>query len=428
MLGLITCGSVAFQACSSDSGKSSAGNEAGAAGETGTGAAQNGQAGSPGEAGAIGAGGESGGGGFVFPDALDPISVVVPGAEPAKWTQLLVSGTDFVTTKKTQVVNVTLAPALVSAATILADSDVTLASSAGLGFAIEHTNDKVDLFDGAKVKTSFDLTDPGTPDAAPVTNKAYVSLLNQSLIAILDLDAGKVSSRIDLSEFNDPSDSDHSADVGQGVYDAKKKVVYYSLARIDRNAIAADPAFHLPCSQETGLIVGIDTTTDSVVDLNGPAAGKGIELSLVSQSSIALSADGKSLVVLSAGCYEGATLKNQGVEVVDLEAGTTQAVYTPKGDDYLAKLIVTSGTDAVLGTFDSNFAGHWYKLDLSAGTLGDELMDVPGGVSFDGKDLLGVGTGGAIVRYTIATGAVANVSDASVGADYSSAYSTALVQ
>jgi hypothetical protein len=410
MLGLILGGSVAFQACSSDSD----------AGKAGT-------AGSVGEAGMSGAAGEAGGKGFVFPDALDPQSIVVPAATPASSAHLLVAGTDFTTS--TEVVSLTLDPSAVGDSTTFKDGDAAAVSSAGLGFVLERTNDKVDLLDGGKVKTTFDLTDPGTASAAPVSNKAYVALLNQSLISILDLDTGKVSSRIDLSEFNYVGDSDHSADIGDGVYDTTKKIVYYSLARIDRNKIASDPSFHLPCSKETGLVVGIDTTTDSVVDLNGKADGKAIELSLVSQSSLALSADGKSLIVLSAGCYEGTTLKNQGVEVVDLTDGTTQTVYTPTGSDFLAKLITVDAGNAILGSFDDLGTPHWNKLDLAAGKLGDELMNVPDAVSFDGKDLLGVdGMTGAVLRYDLSTGKATTISPTSWAGKYSAAASTALVK
>jgi hypothetical protein len=422
MLGLIVGGSLAFQACSSDSGSSkpATGNEAGAAGTVG-------EAGAGNEAGSIGAAGEAGSKGFVFPDALDPQNIVVPAAAPATSAHLLVAGTDFTTS--TEVVSLTLAPIKVGDSTTFMDGDVAAVSSAGLGFALERTNDKVDLLDGGKVKTTFDITEPGTAGAASPANKAYVALLNQSLISILDLDAGTVSSRIDLSEFNYDGDSDHSADIGEGVYDATKKIVYYSLARIDRNAIAADPSFHLPCTKETGLIVGIDTTTDSVVDLNGAADGKAIELSLVSQLSLALSADGKSLIVLSSGCYEGATLKNQGVEVVDLAAGTTQAVYAPTGTDFLAKLILVGGSNAVLGSFDDLGAPHWNKLDLTAGKLGDELLHVPDAVTFDGKDLLGVdGTTGAVLRYDLSTGTATTISPTSWAGKYSAAASTALVK
>ncbi len=421
MLGLFVSGAVAFSACTtdSDSGKGGTG-DAGAKGEAGA----TGDAGAKGEAGATG---DAGSIGFVFPDALDPSSIVVPAATPATLNSLVVGGVDF-TGKKTQVVTVTLSPAKVGTPGLFNDSDATAEGSAGLGFVLERSNDKVHLLDGDAIKTTFDLTEAGDPSAASITNKAYVALYNQSLISVLDLDTGKVSKRIDLSEFNDASDSDHSADIGTGVYDATSKVVYYSLARIDRNAINADPSFHLPCSDTKGLIVGIDTTTDKIVDLNGAAPGKAIELSLTSQSSLELSADAKSLIVLSSGCYDGATLKNNGVEVVDIEGASTQVVYTPKNDDFLARLITVGGSNAVLGTFDSAFAGHWYKLDLTAGKLGAELVDVPGGVSFDGTDLIGVGVDGAIVRYTIATGAVKNITDSSLGADYSSSLSTALVK
>jgi hypothetical protein len=465
VLGVILGGCLAVVACSSDgddsssnggSGGASAGNGGAHAGGTtsggthaggsggkggataggsagigaagsGAGASEGGEAGT----GELGAGGEAGGGGggFVFPNALDPWTVLVPAAAPATLGHLLVAGSDFTTS--TEIASVTLNPAAVGDSTTYQDGDAVPVSSAGLGFALEETNDKVHLLDGGKIKTTFDVTDPGTDTSALASNKAYVVLYNQSLISILDLTAGKVSRRIDLTQFNDPSDSDHSADISAGVYDAAKHIAYFVLARIDRKAIAADPDFHLPCSATRGLIVGIDTTTDAIVDLNGAAAGTALPLSLVSPSSLAINAAGTSLTLLAAGCYDGATLEHQGVEVVDLTLGTSKAAYAPASSDFLDRLILTSDTSALLHTFDDTFADHWYKLDLGTGTLGTELLNVPSSVSYDGTDLLGIkvtGSVGSVERYSIAGGTSTQVTATSWSGQYSSAAGTVLVQ
>jgi len=459
VLGLVLSGCAVVAACSSDSddnantggtggthaaagmggtaGKASGGS-GGKAGSSATGgsagAAENGGAkDTGGEGGAptsaeAGAGGEAGGG-FVIPNALDPWTVLVPVAAPTTApNHLLVAGSDFKNT--TEIVSVALSPAAVGDGHTYSDGDASPVSSGGLGFALEATNDKVNLLDGGKIKTTFDLTDPGTATTALTANKAYVTLYNQSLISILDLANGTVSRRIDLSQFNDATDTDGSAEVSVAAYDDAKHTAYFLLQRIDRNAIAADPDFHLPCTAERGLIVGIDTTTDAIVDLNGAADGKAISLSLVSPTSIALDSTGGKLTVLASGCYTGKTLGHQGVEVVDLAAATTSVAYAPTSDDFLDRLIITSGTNALLHTFDTSFGEHWYKLDLSTGTLGSELSGVPSAVSFDGTDLLGVkvtGKVGAVARYSITGGTSTTVSATSWSGQYSSASGTALV-
>jgi hypothetical protein len=396
MLGLIVGGSVAFQACSSDSnaGKTGTGSEAGAAGETGE-----------------------------APVPLNPQAVVVTAADATTSSHLLVANTDFMTA--TAVSSVALDTGKIEGTTEFADKDGIAFSSAGLGFAIERTNDKVDLLDGNAIKTTFDLKDLGNGDTVALADKAYVPLLQQSLITVLDLKAGTVSSRIDLSKYNDPSDSDGSADIGAAVYDSTKKIAYFVLGRIDFTTF--DAAGHLPCSTTKALIVAIDATTDEVIDLNGTADGEAAELSLTSPSSVSLAADG-SLVVLADGCYTDTTLKNSGVEVVDTTTGLSQIVYASKSGDFLGKLVLTGASDALLGTFDSSFTSHWYKFDLTAGKLGDELIGVPDAVSFDGTNLLGVDTTGAVVSYDPATGKSTAVSETTWAGKYTATGSTALVE
>ena len=426
MWGLILSGSSLFAACSSDitiNGGGGAG-EAGASDEAGAGNSA-GSAGA-GEAG-TGEGGEAGVVDPTPPAPLNPQSVVIPSAGPTTSTQLLVAASDF-SAGKSEVVSLTIGTGVVGKGATYEDGDAIAVSSAGVGFTIERTNDKVHLLDAGKISTTFDLKDPGT-DTAPVDSKAYVPVLGQSFISVLDLTELKVSRRIDLSEFDDASDSDHSVDASEGVYDSNKNIVYFLLQRIDRNSY--DASFNLPCSTVKGLIVGIDAATDKVVDLNGEKAGKGIELQLVNGRSLSINADGDTAYLLADGCYEGKTKKNRGVEVVDLTNATSMVQYADETTNYLAQMILTGGSEALIQYSDENYATHWTKLDIAAGTLQGELDGVPSAVSFDGTDLLGVEVTdkvGAVVRYKLATGKTTVISDTSWAGQYSSAASTALVQ
>ncbi|HEX3854280.1 MAG TPA: hypothetical protein VHW01_25125, partial [Polyangiaceae bacterium] len=121
-------------------------------------------------------------------------------------------------------------------------------------------------------------------------------------------------------------------------------------------------------------------------------------------------------------------LKSAGVEVVDTTTGTTLAAYVSKTSDFLGRLVLTGASDALLGTFDSSFTSHWYKLDLTVDKLGDELLGVPEAVSFDGTNLVGVDTTGAVVSYDIATGKSTAVSKTTWAGKYTSTGSTALVE
>ncbi|MES1178289.1 MAG: hypothetical protein ABUL62_28465 [Myxococcales bacterium] len=434
VLGLILTGSSVFAACSSDitiNGSGGAG-EAGAsdagAGNTagGTSVGQGGEAGSatPSEG---GEGGEGGAPVIVPTGPLDPQTVVVPAVSTAKLNHLLVGGTDFM---KTEVVSVALADGAVAKGNTYDDGDVIAVSSAGVGFVLERTNDKLHIIENGKSTTEVDLSAPGTATAA-IDNKAYVPFLNTSAIAIVDLGDGTVSRRIDLSAYDVAGDGDGSVDVSAGIYDPTAEIAYFVLGRIDRKTIVA-PDYRLACSKSPGLIVGIDVKTDAIVDLNGALPGKAVELQLANQTSLSINADGSALYVLNAGCYSANKLTGQGLEVVDTTDGTTTVAYAPTGTDFLSSLILTKGSEALLESFDSTGTKHWNTLDIAAGKLvGAELKGVPDAVTYDGTSLLGVsvaGNVGAVVRYAIATGTSTQISETSWAGEYSSASSTALVE
>jgi len=421
-------GDTGSHAGSGNAGSGHAGSGNAGSSNAGTGNAT-GDAGANSDGGVAGVGGEGGEGGeapFVFPDALNPQGVIVVGAAPATSTHLLVGAKDYKT--KGEIVSITLASGAIGDTTTYDDGDIVPVSSAGLGFAVGRKSDKVHLLNGGKISKTFDLKDLGT-NTAVVGTKAYVPLYNQSLIVVLDVTAGTISHRIDLNEFNAPGDSDHSADIAEGVYDATNNIVYFLLQRIDLNSYDAN--FNLPCSKNPGLIVGIDTMTDAVVDLNGSAEGNAIELKLVNPRSLSVNADGTALYMLAEGCYEGSQKTHRGVEVVDLtEDGETTVVYQAPGTDYLASMIRTTGAQALIESQDANYVTHWNKFEIGA-TLGAEIANVPEGVSFDGTDLVGVkvtGTVGAVVRYKLATETSTVISATSWAGDYSFGIGTALVQ
>jgi len=456
ILGLLLSGGALASACSdtkavgidSDAG---AGGEAGETGHAGSANAGSGHAGSghagsanagsgneAGEAGANsegGVGGEGGIGGeggaeppYEFPPSLNPHGVVVIGAAPSTATKVLVGGTDYKTA--TEIVSVTIGTGAVGDSTTYDDSDTLAISSAGIGFAVERTKDKVHQLDAGKISKTFDLKALGTNTAVTGT-KAYVPLYNQSYIAVLDLTAGTVNRRIDLNLYNAAGDSDHSADIAEGVYDPNSKIAYFLLQRIDINAVFADPKGQVNCPATYGaLIIGVDTRIDDVIDLNGEAPGKGIELKLANPNSLSINKDGDHLYTLGNGCFEGESKVKHGVEVVDLSDASTTVAYHAAGNDYLGRMIRTVGADALIQSSDENYATHWHKIDIAQGILGNEIANVPKEPSFDGTDLLGVevtGKVGKVVRYKISTETSTEISPTSWGGQYSYVSSTALV-
>jgi len=85
---------------------------------------------------------------------------------------------------------------------------------------------------------------------------------------------------------------------------------------------------------------------------------------------------------------------------------------------------------ALLQVADTNYAYHWYPLNLSNGTLGVELNNVPSGATYDGKDLLGVkfATVPSVVRYNIGTDSTTKIVDSPWAGTYGTSSGSALVQ
>jgi hypothetical protein len=356
------------------------------------------------------------------PPPIDPNVVVVTRASPNSFNHALVTGTDFAT--QGEVASVQLGAGSVDDSTVYLESfgDVVTQSSGGLGFALQRTSGKVNLLNGSKIKTTFDVNQTGTKAAVDIANKAYVSSLNYNFISVLDLQAGTVADRVDISQFNAPNDGDGSVNTVAGAYDANKKIAYFVLGRIDFTTY--DSLFRLPCNGTKALVIGIDATTNAIVDLNGAADGSAISLFLANPQEATLSADGKTLTVLANGCYDGAQDK-QGVEVVHLDTASSTIAYAPTDGSSPNDLIVLAGGQALI---QSAFGAPYNKLDLTTGVLGAKLNNVPQAAVFDGTDLIGVtlDTPNTVVRYNVGTDTATTLVTSPWAGTYTNASTTVL--
>jgi hypothetical protein len=461
-LGLVLGGCFAAVACSSDSDDSSAAGGTGGAGGThsaagtssgasagkasggssaGGGENSAGTAGSTSNAGAGEGGaplsGEAGVGGeagapvavVVPPPLLDPYTVVVTNAAPTTFNHVLVTGTDYAT--KGEVASVRLSPIAIEDSTSYPDrkGDVIAVGSGGLGFVLQRSEGKVNLVDGSKIKTTFDIAALGTGVPADLSHKAYVPSYNYNFISVLDLAAGTVTGRIDLSQFQDPKDSDGSVNTTAAMYDPTKKIAYFVLARIDLHSFDENG---LPCSGTKALVVGVDATNDSILDLNGSADGKGIELYMANPASATLSSDGNTITVLNFGCYAGGLTK-QGVEQVHLDTVSRTIAYAPTDDNAPGDLIQLAGRQALLHAYRPDFSDVWNTLDLSTGIVGAQLNNVPDGAASDGTNVYGVtiadpSLAANVVSYDVATDTTTNIVASPWVGHYSAAATVALVQ
>jgi hypothetical protein len=345
---------------------------------------------------------------------------------------LLAAGTDFTATTEVGVVD--LNGASVTEHLTFDDGDAVPAASGGVGFVLERTNDRVHVL-GADGKIARTVDVQAAPTGSAVSGrKAYVLLYATNDIAVVDVDAGTVAKRIDLSRFQASGDSDGAIDMDDIVFDATDNRAYVSVGRIDLNTIQA-PNYELACPTWNGLVVGIDTTTDAVVDLNGASDGEAAELSLVSPSGIHLDMAQNRVIVLSSGCMSpgdgGSTRTRQGVEAVNLATGAVTVLLAPDNQDYLNRLVLVGGGQALLNTFDDVGTEHWYDWTLGAAALGAELNDVPSTPSFDGAGgLLGIRSGASaeVVRYELANGSVTTVVGSPWAGSFTSSGGTALVR
>jgi hypothetical protein len=261
---------------------------------------------------------------------------------------------------------------------------------------------------------------------------AYVLPYNRNEIGILqtsqEVDAGPPMGVIDLSGLLQANDPDGTVEITEGVYVASTKMLFVVLENIDRRAVSKN-GYYLYCSGTVSTVVGIDTATNSIVNLGGGGPGGSIALQGFNPVPGGLvydaAGDGR-LLLLEEGCYKspamdggaaGARSKG-GVEAVSLNTYATTILLNfsdtfkpPSG--YPSGFVYEGPTEAVLG-FD--FEGsETYRWNPKTTTL-DLAMKVPNApdlFTYDGQgNLLGTvttygdsGTSStSVVSVAIATG------------------------
>jgi hypothetical protein len=285
-----------------------------------------------------------------------------------------------------------------------------------------------------------DLTDAGyaqsysDPQAVLVTagTKAYVLRYTRNLVAIINpsvvADGGAPTGTIDLSSELQAGGDGYVQPVA-GVYVAAQQRVYVVLGNINRNDVVND-GFNLLCASTTPTVIAIDTTNDTLVDLNGSAPGNGWPLvgysPVLGPGGIAydpLTGSNGRLLVLEAGCNDatadggaGALVKRE-VEAVDLAAGTAQELLDLTSQAFPSALTYIDAHDAIVQLDTA------YKWDPTTTTLGTAIPGAPDTLApavYDGAgNLLGLapaptdaGTpeGGApgydVVSVSVASGTV----------------------
>lgn len=379
-------------------------------------------------------GGTAGGGADAAPDGGAPDARADSGPGPAEVlcaardaavsTSLLVAGTSYCSgCTQSELAAVDVANGCVLGRSTFADSDVGPRASGGRAFLVERSNGMLDvLTPSAAVTARIDLhgADGGSAYIDPHdvvfahpsggAAKAYVSLYGGDGIAVVDLDARRLETTIDLSAFLDTSDTDGSADPDVGFYDAATGRAYFVLQRTDVNTAYVFP-FVIACPPVPSVLVAIDTTTDTLVDLNGGDAGVGLALGLVAPADVAVDEAARRALLLSNGCGRsvdgGVTRVLAGVESVNLDTLATSVLYAPTSQDFPSRIVLLGADSALIQSFDASFDTLWNQWAPSSSALGAALAGVPDLAVAETTDtLLGVAwTNGRPVvgRYRLST-------------------------
>jgi hypothetical protein len=326
-------------------------------------------------------------------------------------------GSDFATTS--QLVALDLSNGKVAGRLESDDQDTLAGASGGRGFLLHRTQGKVTLLEPASPWVANKLLDvsagadaaPANPYAVVVSagNAGYVLRYGANQVPIVDLASGQALASVDLTELADTLDG--LVDAFAGAYDAAAQRVYIGLQRIDQNEFGAAPDYVGACHAMPAAIVGIDAATRTVVDLNGAADGKVLELKAVNPSELLWDEASRTLLVMGVGCAAtdsdgGSTRQGRGVERVNVDDATTSWAWQSTGMDRPAALLRISANMAVVGLDDAAYTRHWWLWNPADPALGAELQGVPLVPTHDGAGaLVGLRASGQsyeVVRYDLA--------------------------
>lgn len=282
------------------------------------------------------------------------------------------------------------------------DQDTVPYASRGRGFALHRTDGAVSFLDAAspfQVAHTVDIRDGDAstnPYAAIVAagKNVYIARYAHNSVTIANSETGQAEGVIDLSAFLHPDDPDGFVEVSDGVYDPKTDRAYFLLGRIDQNDFGPGPDYVGKCVDYHAVIVGVDTNTHEIVDLNGDAPGEAIELRGQNPDTIVADFANSRLIVAHAGCYiptedeaDEPERDKRGIEAVALDSGATDWLYETKELERLSGLLWLDEDRAYVG---KGFPTQWYRWQPSQATLGDNEPSIPEHPIWDGERVVGL--------------------------------------
>jgi hypothetical protein len=239
------------------------------------------------------------------------------------------------------------------------------------------------------------------PDAVVVGagTKAYVLRYTRNLIAVLDstqlVDGGMPTKTIDLSSELQTG-GDGYVEMTAGFYDAARQRVWVLLANINRYDVAEN-GYVLLCASTSPTLVAIDTTSDTLVNLNPGSDGGGNGWSLpgydptFSTGAMVYDAPNDRLLVLQAGCNTAEAdggvgpLVQREIDSVSLATGATQKLVDLTAAAFPAGLFYVDAQHVIVQLDTA------YIWNPSSSTLGPAIPNAPQAFDVDGHgNLVGV--------------------------------------
>jgi hypothetical protein len=232
--------------------------------------------------------------------------------------------------------------------------------------------------------------------------KAYVLPYNRNAISVIDtssgLEGGVPTKTIDLSALVQAG-GDGTLEMTAGAYVPGKNRVYVLLGNIDQNAYNGSD--NLGCAgSATPTVIAIDTTTDTLVGVDGGAGTSGVPLPgrnpPFGQGAMAYDAVADRLLVLQSGCVsvagDGGSGPVVGAEVdqLSLATGGATVLLDLTGKALPAQLVYMDAQNALvqLGA-EAPFTTYTWNPTTTA--LGSAIPNAPDSFAWDGAgNLLGV--------------------------------------
>jgi hypothetical protein len=352
---------------------------AGSAGSAGSGAA--GSAGSSGAAGSAGSGGDSGsagsagnggsaGSGGAPPERLNPSSLAhVGNVSPVFTNYYFVSATDMTT--QTEIGVIDLDSPAYGHSIVVPDHFASPVASKSEAYVLLQGLNQVQLLGNDGLGTDIVDLNKEPTGSVPGSNRLYVTLRNADAIAIIDRDTKEYVARIPLGQFADPADTDGNSEVDNIVYDARRKRLYFTLARYDILS------FPTRCNGAKALLVALDTSNPlihPIVDLNGDQDGEVLELSLQVTKALHFDESSGDVFVLGGGCMKDGVREGMGLEVMNVNTGRGQVTYTPENPWSQEALVVNNDEFYIKSANEESGGWSWHHLTPNGPV---ELMGVP---------------------------------------------------